>query len=67
MQLTERYTEPSLLQRLNLQDWMFAALIVLAAGFAWQRYNVYMDGYEQGILWLAAAGMIAAGWYWGSS
>ena len=54
MQLTERYTEPSLLKRLNLQDWMFAALIVLAAGFAgnvttctWMATNRHSRGSPQ--------------------
>lgn len=64
MQLTERYSEPSLLQRLDWQDWLFAILICVAAGFAWHKYNSYMDSYEQGILWLTMVGMIALGWYW---
>lgn len=64
MQLTERYTEPGLMQRLNPIDWAFAVLILMVAGFAWHRYSSYMDGYEQGILWLAAGIMIALGWFW---
>jgi cytochrome c-type biogenesis protein CcsB len=46
-------------------DWIFAALIVLGAGYAFQRYGARMDGYETWILIGAVPSLIALGWYWG--
>ena len=31
-------------------DWVFAALILVGAGYAWQRYGAAMDVYEKSIL-----------------
>lgn len=45
-------------------DYGFAALIVLAAVFTFQRYGSFLDYYEQGILLGSAAGMIWLGWFW---
>lgn len=64
MQLTQRYAEPGLMQRLNIADGLFALLVLLAAAFAAHRYGSYMDGYEKAILWGSAASLIGLGWYW---
>ena len=46
-------------------DWLFAALVLLGAGYAFNRYHASMDGYEQGILAAAVPALIALGWFWG--
>jgi len=53
-----------LLARRDLFDWVFAALIVAGAGFAFSRYGASMDGYEKGILVFAVPALIALGWFW---
>ncbi|WP_343631417.1 c-type cytochrome biogenesis protein CcsB [Roseateles sp.] len=45
-------------------DWIFAALVLLGAGFAFSRYHASMDVYEKGILACAAPALIALGWFW---
>ncbi|NDY91197.1 c-type cytochrome biogenesis protein CcsB [Ideonella livida] len=45
-------------------DWAFALLIVLGAGYAFQRYGVAMDGYEKAILVGSVPSLIALGWFW---
>ncbi len=47
-------------------DWIFAALVLAGAGFAFQRYHASMDVYEKGILVGAVPAAIALGWFWGS-
>ena len=54
----------SLLGRRTWFDWVFAALIVLGAGFAWQKYQGSMDIYERWILVGSVPSMIALGWFW---
>jgi cytochrome c-type biogenesis protein CcsB len=49
----------------TLFDWIFAALIVLGAGYAFNRYGLSMDGYEKGILLGSVPALIALGWFWG--
>lgn len=51
-------------QRLNLKDWLWAAIIVVASIYTFVTYSNNMDVYEQGILWFTAAGIIAQGWFW---
>lgn len=53
-----------LLQRINRGDWLYAALIVAAALFAFNRFSAFMDGYEHAILAGSALGLIALGWFW---
>jgi len=53
------------LTRRSAFDWAFALLVVLGAGYAFQRYHGSMDGYEQGILLGAVPALIALGWFWG--
>lgn len=48
----------------NAFDWIFAALVLLGAGFAFSRYHGSMDVYEKGILAGATPALIALGWFW---
>ncbi|WP_435532054.1 c-type cytochrome biogenesis protein CcsB [Roseateles amylovorans] len=45
-------------------DWLFAAMVLLGAGFAFSRYHGSMDVYEKGILLCATPALIALGWFW---
>ena len=56
---------PGPLTRRSAFDWVFMALVVLGAAYAFQRYHAAMDGYEKGILLGAAPALIALGWFWG--
>jgi len=53
-----------LLKQLNWQDWIYAALLVAGAVFAYSQYSSYMDAYEIGFLFGAAAAFSVLGWYW---
>ncbi|MES2129696.1 MAG: c-type cytochrome biogenesis protein CcsB [Pseudomonadota bacterium] len=65
MELTQTYSqEPGYFKRLSLADWLFAAVLLGASLFALSRYGTYMDGYEKGILLLAAPTFAALGWHW---
>lgn len=46
-------------------DWVFAALILVGAGYAWQRYGAAMDVYEKSILVGSVPALVALGWFWG--
>ncbi|WP_043649470.1 c-type cytochrome biogenesis protein CcsB [Chitinilyticum litopenaei] len=50
--------------RLSRADYGFAALIIAAALFTFQRYGSFLDYYEQGILLGSAAGLVWLGWFW---
>ncbi|KLT73903.1 cytochrome C biogenesis protein [Neisseria arctica] len=66
---TERLLEHELLtqkpwiRRLNVLDWLFAALIVLAVVFAQTHIGHHMDGYEVAILWFSAVSAVFLGWF----
>ncbi|MFC4160436.1 c-type cytochrome biogenesis protein CcsB [Chitinimonas lacunae] len=45
-------------------DYVFAVLVLLGAGYAWQRFHDYMDGYEQAILGGTALATIGFAWHW---
>ncbi len=45
-------------------DWLFAAMVLLGAGFAFSRYHASMDVYEKGILLCATPALMALGWFW---
>ena len=45
-------------------DWLFAAVVVAGAVFAFSRYSAYMDGYEKGILLGSVPAAIWLGWFW---
>lgn len=56
---------PGLIGRRAPLDWLFAALVVGGAAYAFRRYGAAMDGYEKGILVGAIPALIALGWFWG--
>lgn len=64
MELAQSFVEQPLYKRLKTTDWLYAVLILLAAGQAWRLYNPFMDGYEQAILAGSAIGLVALGWFW---
>ncbi len=67
MDITENqtYTDtPSLIKSLSLFDWIFAALLSAGALFALNRYGVFMDIYEKGILLAAVPTFAWLGWIW---
>ncbi|MBQ0958012.1 c-type cytochrome biogenesis protein CcsB [Ideonella sp. 4Y11] len=55
---------PGLLSGRSAFDWLFAALLLAGAGYAWQRYGASMDGYERGILVGSVPALVALGWFW---
>lgn len=60
------YQPKSLLQRLGWQDWLYAAILVAGAIFAYSKYAQYMDAYETGFLFAFAAVFSFLGWQWKS-
>ena len=56
----------SLVGKRSTLDWVFAALVVAGAAYAFRRYGPAMDGYEKGILVGAVPALIALGWFWGA-
>lgn len=62
---TASYDVPvPLMQRLHWQDWVYALLLAVGAVFAFSRYGNYMDAYETGFLFGAAAVFSWLGWQW---
>lgn len=51
-------------QTLKLTDWLYALILVAGAMFAYQKYSQYMDAYETGFLFSAAAVLSYLGWRW---
>ena len=60
------YKPKSLLQRLNWQDWLYAAILLSGAVYAYSQYSQYMDVYEKGFLFGAVAVFSYLGWQWKS-
>ncbi|MDP3678219.1 MAG: cytochrome c biogenesis protein, partial [Methylotenera sp.] len=58
------YQQKTLLQRLNWQDWLYALIVVAGSVFAYVKYAQYMDIYEVGFLFGAAALFSYLGWQW---
>jgi cytochrome c-type biogenesis protein CcsB len=58
--------QDSFVKRRSPYDWVFALLILLGAGYAWQRYSPGMDVYERAILIGAVPALVSLGWFWGS-
>ncbi len=54
---------PGYFKRLSAIDWLYGAGLLAAELFALNRFGVYMDGYERGILLLAAPTFTALGWH----
>jgi cytochrome c-type biogenesis protein CcsB len=66
-QTTTGYIAPTgFFKRLSVVDWVFALALVAGVLFALHRYGAYMDGYERGILLLAAPVFAGLGWHWKS-
>jgi len=57
---------PGLLAGRTVFDWVFAALLVLGAAYAFQRYQGSMDVYEKAILLGSVPSLVALGWFWRS-
>ncbi|TSA49967.1 MAG: c-type cytochrome biogenesis protein CcsB [Nitrosomonadales bacterium] len=65
MELTPHYPErTSFLKQLSWPDWGYALLLLAGSVFAFSRYGAYMDAYETGFLFGAAAGFSLLGWFW---
>jgi cytochrome c-type biogenesis protein CcsB len=60
----EELKRESFLKTLTIFDWVFAALLVIGAVYAYQLYNYLMDSYEIVILFGATALLIGLGWWW---
>lgn len=56
--------EPGFFARRDAWDWLFAALVIAGAAWAFMRYGLAMDGYEKGILLGAVPALIGLGWFW---
>ena len=54
----------SYFKNLSIMDWLFAVVLVVGTGYAYQLYNYLMDGYEVAILFGTGASLIAIGWWW---
>lgn len=52
------------LKRLSALDWVYAAVLIMAALFALHRYGGQMDHYEKALLALAAPTFAWLGWRW---
>jgi len=52
------------LKSLSVFDWIWAALLLLGAVFAHQKYQAFMDGYEVGILYGTVPALVLLGWSW---
>jgi cytochrome c-type biogenesis protein CcsB len=55
---------PGYFARRNLWDWLFAAVLVLGAVWAFLQYDHAMNGYEKAILIGCVPSMIWLGWFW---
>lgn len=64
MQLTQTMPRPSLLKQLSPVDWIFSLLLWTGAVYAFNLYGSYMDSYEKGFLFGAAAVFSVLGWVW---
>jgi cytochrome c-type biogenesis protein CcsB len=52
------------MKRLSIFDWLFALVLVLGAGYAFNRYGAYMDAYDKGVLIAAVPVLAWLGWTW---
>lgn len=60
------FEQKSFFSRLALFDWVWALLVLAGTGAAYGIYGERMDGYEVGILFLTAPGLVLFGWGWKS-
>jgi cytochrome c-type biogenesis protein CcsB len=56
--------QPGYFARRDLWDWLFAALVLAGAAWAFMRYGGAMDVYEKGILAGTVPSLIWLGWFW---
>jgi len=63
-ELQHSFKQRSFLRRLGLFDWLYAALVVAGAAYAYSRYAALMDDYEVMILVGTALSLTWLGWYW---
>lgn len=63
-ELQDELNPTPFMKTLGPVDWVFAALVMFAAGYAYRLYAYLMDGYEVGILFAAGVGVVALGWWW---
>lgn len=61
---TYDFKQKSIWQTLRAQDWLYALVLMAGAVFAYSRYSQYMDVYELGFLFGAAATFSYLGWRW---
>lgn len=52
------------LRQRSFFDCLYVLLLIVGAGYAQYKYHLYMDHYEQAILWLAVPVFTSLGWYW---
>jgi cytochrome c-type biogenesis protein CcsB len=67
MELTQKsaYRQPDgYFKRLSVLDWLFAALLLAGALYAFNRFGSYMDFYEKTILLASAPVFAWLGWQW---
>ncbi len=62
--MQDDFRSPSFWRSLSIYDWVFAALTMVGAFYAWNNYVSLMDAYEVGILFGTGISMVALGWYW---
>jgi cytochrome c-type biogenesis protein CcsB len=55
---------PGYFARRNLGDWLFAALVIAGAAWAFVQYGASMDYYEKAILAGAVPSLIWLAWFW---
>ena len=55
---------PGYFARRNLWDWLFAAILMAGAVWAFLQYDHAMNGYEKAILIGAVPSMFWLGWFW---
>jgi len=61
---TYDFKQKAIWQTLRVQDWLYALVLMAGAVFAYSRYSQYMDAYELGFLFGAAATFSYLGWRW---
>ncbi|RXZ44418.1 c-type cytochrome biogenesis protein CcsB [Crenobacter cavernae] len=64
MELARDYSEPNPLKKLALGDWLYALVVLAAAGTTFGLYGGAMDYYEHAILAGATVGLTGLGWFW---
>jgi cytochrome c-type biogenesis protein CcsB len=62
--MSHEFDTTPFLKRLSAFDWLWALLVLAGSVVAHRLYSGLMDGYEVGILYGSAAGLIWLGWGW---